>query len=213
MPYINDVFISYKRGRINEQWLNEIFLPFFEDYLNNELPHDPVIFVDRTDLTPGVDFKNELFKNLIYSKCLVSIWSPPYFRKSEWCVKEFLTMKFREEHMKLSAHTVPQTLIWPILYREIDPMPPKIKDTTYLDYTDFNMVGEAFSKTEKYLQFQKKLEINIKTIAEIIMKVPPLDPVIETPEGRAQLLKELNDYLEQNSDVYNNASKQNPISW
>jgi hypothetical protein len=39
MPYLYDVFIFYKRERINEQWLNEIFLAFFENYPDNELLH------------------------------------------------------------------------------------------------------------------------------------------------------------------------------
>ena len=112
MPYINDVFISYKRGRINEQWLTDIFLPIFSNFLNDALPFDPKIFVDRTGLTPGVLFRDELFINLLYSKCIVSIWSPPYFRKSEWCVKEFLTMKNRKEFCQLSLLTMSKTLIW-----------------------------------------------------------------------------------------------------
>lgn len=212
MPYLYDVFISYKRGPVNEQWLTQIFLPYFKDYLDNALPFQPQIFVDQTGLTPGVDFDNELFKNLIYSKCLVCILSPPYFRRSEWCIKEFLTMKYRQELLQLDAHTVPQTLIWPILYREISPMPELIKKMTYLDYSEFNVVGEAFFKTQKFLDFQEKLQNNINTIADIILHVPPLDASLETPEGRRKILAELNAYLAANSATEENV-KQNPITW
>ncbi len=212
MPYINDVFISYKRGRINEQWLNEIFLPYFSDYLNNALPYEPKIFVDKSGLTPGVDFSNELFRNLLYSKCLVSIWSPPYFRRSDWCLKEFLTMKYREQYMNLSADTIPQTLIWPVLYREITPMPDLVSKITYLDYSDFNVVGEAFFRTEKFLAFQEKLQSDINTISNIIVNVPPLSAEWDTPDGRKQVLRELNQYLADKCELETIPS-QKPISW
>ncbi len=212
MPYINDVFISYKRGRMNEEWLDKIFLPLFTEYLNDELPYEPRIFVDKTALTPGVDFNNELFKNLLYSKCMVSIISPPYFRKSEWCVKEFLTMKHRQERFKLDSFTTPKALIWPVLYREVEPLPAIMKNLSYLDYSEFNLVGEAFFKTEKYLKLQEKLQDDIKTIAAIISKAPELTPEWETPEGRQQVLAELNAYLEENCDV-DVAPTQKAILW
>ncbi|GAB2814802.1 toll/interleukin-1 receptor domain-containing protein [Ferruginibacter profundus] len=211
MPYINDVFISYKRGKINEQWLNEIFLPLFSEYLNNELPFEPKIFVDRSGLTPGVNFNDELFVNLLYSKCIVSIWSPPYFRRSDWCVKEFLTMKHRQEVLELSPLTDPKTLIWSVLYREVVPIPELADGLSYLDYTDFNLVGDAFFKTEKYLAIQEKMKKDIKTIAAIITKAPALKPEWETIEGRKQIVNELNEYFKK----YNleNELKQEPITW
>ncbi|HSN59720.1 MAG TPA: toll/interleukin-1 receptor domain-containing protein [Ferruginibacter sp.] len=212
MAYLYDVFISYKRGKINEQWLREIFLPFFEDYLNNELPYQPKIFVDTTALTPGVDFSNELFRNLMYSKCMVSIWSPPYFRRSEWCVKEFLTMKYKQDFHKLNAGTVPRTLIWPVLYREIEPLPELASQISYLDYSEFNVVGEAFFRSDKFLRFQEKLQQDICSIVDIINNVPPMDDFFETSEGREKTIKELKVYFEgkvEQSDLI----IQNPISW
>lgn len=212
MPYQYDVFISYKRGKINEQWLNEIFFPFFENYLDNGLPEKPRIFVDKTGLTPGVDFSNELFRSLIQSKCMLSIWSPPYFRKSEWCVKEFFTMQYKQEFYKINAGTLPRTLIWPILYREIEPMPAMLKKINYLDYSSFNVIGEAFFKSEKYLQFQEKLQADIESLIEIILNTPPLDASFETPEGQEKTIKALSDYFESRSDDLG-VHFQKPISW
>lgn len=211
MPYVNDVFISYKRGRINEQWLNEIFLPLFTDYLENELPHKAKIFVDVEGLTPGVFFNEELFSNLVQSKCIVSIWSPPYFLKSVWCVMEFLTMKHRQEQLKLGATTKPKSLIWPLLYRDLESIPDIAAGLTYMDYTDFNLVGDAFFKTEKYLDFQTKLQDDIKAIAAMIKSAPPFMPAWETPEGLTNLERELKEYFEKN--ITNEEVKQQPISW
>jgi hypothetical protein len=212
MPYINDVFISYKRGKVNEQWLNDIFLPFFENELDNILPTTPRIFVDKSGLTPGVDFENELFKNLIFSKCMVSIWSPPYFRKSEWCVMEYLTMRFKQDYHKLNAFTTPKTLLWPIMYRKVDPLPPAIQNITYLDYSDYNVVGEAFFKSEKFIKFQEKLQGDIKSIADIIISAPPYNAYWDTPQGRTEMLQLLKEYFDSNSD-FEQPPAQTPITW
>lgn len=212
MDYAYDVFISYKRGRINEQWLNEIFFPFFQNYLNDQLPHEPRIFIDTTGLTPGVDFNNQLFNSLLLSKCLVSIWSPPYFRRSEWCIKEFLTMKFRQEKLKLSSVTIPQTLIWPVVYRETQPLPSFASPLSHLDYSEFNVVGEAFFKSEKFIKFQEKLQKDILSIAEIINNVPAMDNSLDTEEGRKMIIEELNAYFEGNFEEGNPAI-QEAITW
>ena len=212
MAYLYDVFISYKRGKINEQWLQQIFLPFFEDSLNNELPHQPSIFIDTTGLTPGVDFSNELFMNLLHSKCMVSFWSPPYFRKSEWCIKEFLTMKYMQEYYHLNAGTTPRTLIWPILYREIAPLPELASQISYLDYSEFNVVGEAFFKSDKFLKFQEKLQKDILSIVDIINHAPAMDPFFETIEGRDKTLVALKQYFEGKAEQ-TDLIIQSPISW
>ena len=127
-------------------------------------------------------------------------------------MKEFLTMKHREESFKLNEQTTPKSLIWPVLYREIDPLPPIIKNITYLDYRDYNVIGEAFFKTDKFLKFQKDLQRDIKIISGIIMNIPPFNPHWDTPEGREQIIEELNNYLAENTCA-DEPLKQNPISW
>src|ERR1700741_1303884 len=195
MAYLYDVFISYKRGKIQEQWLDEIFLPHFTDHLDNALENPPRIFVDRKGLTPGVDFSDELFEKLVRSKSLVSIWSPPYFRRSEWCVKEYLSMRKRQEKLNLNATTRPQTLVWPVMYREVDPLPDAIVGrATYLNYCKYNLVGEAFFKSPLFLEFQADLGRDIASLAEIIENAPPLEPVFENEENKKKYLQEIRDY-------------------
>src|SRR4030095_10285742 len=121
-------------------------------------------FVDKKGLTPGVFFNDELFANLIQSKCVVSIWSPPYFRRSDWCIMEFLTMKHRQEVLKLGPHTTPKSLIWPILYRDVNPIPDLAQGLSYADYRDFNVVGDAFSRTDLFLKLQLKMQQEIKGV-------------------------------------------------
>ena len=121
-------------------------------------------------------------------------------------------MKRRQETQNINDNTTPTTLIWPVLYREIDPMPPIVSNIKYLDYSRFNVVGEAFFKTEKYLDFQDQLQRDIKSIISIIKNVPPLNSEWYTPVGRAQIRTELNNYLAQYC-ILDEDQKQNPITW
>lgn len=212
MPYQNDVFISYKRGRINEEWLNEIFLPLFEDLLNNALPYEPKVFIDRTGLTPGVDFTGELMQNLLRSKCLVSIWSPPYFRRSEWCIREFLFMKYRQESFKLDSFTKPKTLLWPVVFRKIEPLPVAVQNIHYVDYSAYNLVGDAFKKDPIYLNFQRKLITDIEAVVDIIENAPAYDESWDTPDGRRDLKQKLDAYYEANNN-FDVPISQKSIQW
>jgi hypothetical protein len=212
MPYVNDVFISYKRGRINEQWVEENFLPMFEELLDNALPHKPRIFVDKTALAPGVDFSNALFYNLIFSKCIVSIWSPPYFRRSEWCVKEFLTTKFKQDVLfQLNEQTQPTALIWPVIFRKLTAIPPIANRMSYLDYSDFAIVGDDFFKSPLYTKLQQRMINDIPSIAEMIVNAPVLDPKWETPEGKSTLITQVNAFFGRHETDEN--LSQGLISW
>ena len=200
MPYQYDVFISYKRGKINEQWMEEIFLPFFINELDNALSTEPRVFIDKKGLTPGVDFENELFSKLIYSKAMVSIWSPPYFRKSEWCVKEFLTSRYKQEYFHLNENTMPKTLLWPVMYRLVNPLPAAIQKINFLDYSEYNCIGDAFFKSDKFLKFQTQLQNDIKSLANIIENAPEYDPVWDTEAGKLKVLESLKSYYTSNDD-------------
>lgn len=213
MEYINDVFISYKRGWINEQWLEQIFLPHFKEYLNELLPNPPVIFVDKTGLIAGVDFSQELFRNLVYSRSFVSIWSPPYFRRSEWCVKEFLTMKYQQELYQIAPGGTPPTLIFPLLLRKlIDPIPSMVQNIHYLDYCEFNVIGDPFFKSDLYLKFQRKLSEDVSKIADIINNAPALHNDLKTSQGQTKIAAEINTYLSNNEGDFN-LPKQGLVSW
>jgi TIR domain len=213
MDYRNDVFISYKRGRMNEQWLDEIFLPLFETYLNDVLPNEVKIFVDRSGITPGVDFNDDLFRNLVFSKSFVSIWSNPYFKQSEWCVKEFLTMNYQQQLYKIAPGGKPPALIWPLLLSNlIDPVPPMVQKIHYLDYCDYNRIGEAFIKSERYLDFQEKLRNDVKILAGIINNAPKFHDDLKTPEGQEKIAADINTYLK-NNEIDFNLPKQGLTSW
>lgn len=182
--YTNDVFISYKRDSINEQWLDEIFVPLFTNYLNEILPEEARIFVDREGIINGTNWKSSLSYELAHSKCMVAILSPSYFMKrSEWCVREFVSMKYREDRLGLRPNDQPPCLIWPVLVQSIEgnKIPPLIHEIQLKDYSPYKFVGEGFKTDRAYFNFQQTLRKDCRTISQIIEHAPAWRKEWESP--------------------------------
>jgi hypothetical protein len=77
--YIYGVFVSYPSGFLFDPWVKEIFLPLFEAYLTNELNRPVSVFYDRTEISGGDVWPQELRRALVFSRALVGIWAPAYF--------------------------------------------------------------------------------------------------------------------------------------
>jgi len=153
MAYLYDVFISYKRGGTKDVWLDKIFMPLFEEYLGDLFPN-PKIFLDKTGLIQGADWSDAIVNALAHSKCLVAIISPSYFMNSEWCIKEFITIKFRQQKLNLKAGTVPPSLMWLIAIQDFENIPPIIHTIQYANYVNYNVIGDAFFRSDRYMNFQ-----------------------------------------------------------
>jgi hypothetical protein len=205
MPYRNDVFISYKRGSINEQWLDQIFLPLFTAYLDASLDNEPQIFVDRTNIINGTNWDVKIAYELAHSKCMVSILSPSYFvKRSEWCVKEFLSMKYREEVLGLTPDGSPPCLVWPVMLQSIEKKPPIIHTIQMKDYSEYNRVGEGFKKSEAYYNFQTALQNDCETIVDIINHAPDWQQEWESPKWKASIEARVRKYFNETEDPKQN---------
>jgi hypothetical protein len=121
-------------------------------------------------------------------------------------------MRYKQEYFEIDADKIPYTLLWPVMFRKVDPLPPAVGALTYLDYSDYNVVGEAFTKDVKYLNFQKKLEKDIKSLGYIINNVPEYDAYWDTDEGRTIIINELNTYFDVNND-FDKIPIQKAIKW
>lgn len=207
--YTYDVFISYKRDSINEQWLDDIFLPLFKSYLNNSLPEPPKIFVDRTNIIDGTEWTKTIEFQLAHSKCMVAILSPAYFfKRSEWCIREFISMKHREEILDLRPNNQPPGLIWPLMLQPINSKSEILHSIQMKDYSDYNRIGEGFKKNESYFHFQTKLRQDSNIIVSIIENAPNWKPEWDTPEWKNAIEEKVKRFLDDNIDP-----KQNLTSW
>jgi len=211
MPYKYDVFISYKRGGTKERWVNENFLPLFKEYLGDSFAaaglDDPKIFLDTSELVEGEDFRNALITNVAQSKCMVAIISPPYLVRSQWCMYEFLSMRYREEVLQLGPNKVPKSLIWPVLLQEMDAYPPIINTIQLANYTKYNVIGEGFLNSEDYVSFQRDLRKDVKTVTGIVKNIPEWKSEWDTTEWSDIIKQRITDYFSGNS------GSQPLISW
>lgn len=171
--YEYDVFLSYKRGKIREEWLHTIFLPLFEDQLEEALGKRGNIFIDKEDIPAGVDWIRHLGKSIARSRCLIAIVSPSYFA-SEWCMKEFVAMYTRQlELEKLNQIHEDISVVLPFIKQgPTEAFPKFITRIQLIDYRKYNKVGEAFRNTQEYLDMQAKIENDARRAADIIKAAP-----------------------------------------
>lgn len=183
MGYTHDVFISYKRGTINEEWLDKTFLKLFAGYLNSFTVETVDVFLDRKGITPGTAWPDALRHSLAQSKCMVAIVTPEYFlKRSEWCVREFIAMKHRQEVLQLHNGVMPPCLVWPVMLQCIPPgrRPQLIHDIELKDYSDFQYFEGAFPQDPDYIKFKRTLNTDCQVIADIINNAPPWQPAWES---------------------------------
>jgi TIR domain len=208
MAYLYDVFISYKRGGTKDVWLEKNFKPLFEEYLSDILLKKPEIFIDRTGLTQGADWSDGIIYALAHSKCLVAIVSPSYFMNSEWCIKEFLTIKFRQQKLNLQAGTIPPSLMWLIAIQDFENVPPIIHTIQLANYVKYNLIGDAFFRSDAFLDFQTDLRKDVKTVSNIIKNAPNWQEEWNTEQWKIEIKKIIEEYYQHNDDP-----KQGFLTW
>ncbi len=184
MDYEYDIFISYKRGTDCEEWVRKMLKPLLvnviKDYTIGE--SDPKIFIDEEGIQIGVEWPAKIKRALARSKCMLAVWSPSYFRKSDWCIIEFSVMKYRQEALGLGPGKKPPSLIWPVMFRKLDPIPFFIENTQVLDLSDYNSIISEESDQKKFSEFKKKFETKLVSLANIIANAPPWNENWETEE-------------------------------
>ncbi len=167
MGYKNDIFISYSHRY--QGWVQDTFYELFEHHLSEAVNYDVKIFVDYNTIKGGDDWNKRIKNELVHSKCLVSIYAPSYFR-SEWCVKEFAIMDYRQKECGYRTLENPNGIIVPLNIRDGEFFPPFAKEIQYKDFREYTWDG--IKKTELYLPFQKTLADYVKVVANSIQTAP-----------------------------------------
>lgn len=123
--YEYDIFISYKRGREPERWIERHFQPLLEHYVGLELGRPPAIFRDDR-LEAGNTWPAELGIALGVSRVMVPLWTRTYFH-SEWCSRELAEMLGREEETGRRSATQPIGLVIPAVLHDCEDLPPQLQ--------------------------------------------------------------------------------------
>jgi hypothetical protein len=191
VAYKYDVFLSYPRR--TGVWVKEHFYRALEDGLANEMPRDPMIFVDWRQET-GVVWPENLATALQESRVMVSVLSPPYFR-SHWCMAEWSTMRRRQELLELGTRRHPRVLTYPVIFADGDHFPPEAHEITHIDLRkwSYNLSYKTYSTSRAYPDFLREVRRFAVELAPCIDQVPewqpdwPIMKVQPMPEVRADI--------------------------
>lgn len=192
--YEYDIFLSYTRKPPVGTWVKNHFLPLLEEWLGAFSPEEPRIYVDWQQQT-GVHWPANLRRALKYSRCLVAVWSPFYFRSS-WCVAEWQSMREREKLLGLGTHDKPKGLVYPVVFSDGLHFPEEAKRTQYVDLSLWNIPYEHYRNTDRYIEFTEKMQFVAQDLAKFVVLAPPWQndwPVVEPPvyPESAQMLTRL----------------------
>jgi hypothetical protein len=198
VDYTYDVFISYNRQRNKSEWLIDHFLPLFEEYLSDEIisqvrRQPRKIFLDQaevnpslrqfeqrvTGIEPGAVWQDVLRKAIARSCCMLAVWSPGYFM-SKWCLEEWTIFTKREKETQTIA-------IIPLSVHDGVAFPEEARARNIVDLSDYMIVGEAFRKNQRFVQFQDTLKALAHAVAAAIRNAAPYTPhsnsaSVEVPE-------------------------------
>lgn len=172
MPYQHDIFMSYMHDEQMAPWVHQHLGPFTRSFVGNALGRPVSLFIDRAGILSGDSWPQRLKGALAQSRCLVAVWSPLYFG-SEWCRRECRTMLHRETQLGYRTNAKPSGLIMPVNVFDEEFFPETARNIQWLDCRKYWIVGDGFSKTERYVDFQDLLREWAGTVAQAINTAPP----------------------------------------
>ena len=169
--YRYDIFISYRRSQVVRDWVHNHLLGELRAWLTESMPRDPSIFVDE-EIEVGDHWPTALEQALLRSRCMVCVWSPPYFR-SRWCMAEWKTMEARLDHLRMAGGTELPRLVYPLRFHDGDLFPPEAKDTQWRDVTRYTDYRPSYRETAGYRAFMEEVKAMAGDLATILAAAPP----------------------------------------
>ena len=172
--YEHHVFVSYPRRGDVMDWLRNHLFPVLKRRLESEMAEEPRVFVDK-DIDTGSDWPDFLAHALHRSCCLLTVWSPQFFR-SKWCLAEWESMRKREEQLGLRTPENPKGLVYPVVFADGDSFPSEAKRIqAQLDLRDFAYPYPQFKEAAKYLDFHDKVGHVAQELVEMLGRTPQWD--------------------------------------
>ncbi|HWW61412.1 MAG TPA: toll/interleukin-1 receptor domain-containing protein [Thermoanaerobaculia bacterium] len=163
-----DVFLSYIRSGASGEWVQKLFYPTLQKWLDANSPKKVRIFYDETIEESGL-WPAVLKRGLLRSRCMVAVVSPPYF-ESNWCKAEWASLRARERALKLWTPENPMSgLIHGVVFTNPDGLPVDAKKRQMTDFTNWNISGEFFAGTLEYQKFVKAVQ---KLSLQILARLP-----------------------------------------
>lgn len=144
MGFSHACFISYRNSHMEKTvTFIEQFVDALENCLDQYIPHDVDVYIDRDRLKAGYKFNIAITKALRESLCMVAILSPNYFN-SEYCRREYVAMEHIEEKRRQKVRLPPEEkgLVIPVLvWGAEEDLPREIRDNTQFIAMPFKLTN------------------------------------------------------------------------
>lgn len=192
--YEYDVFISYKRSPIQNEWLREHFVRLFSEFVRDEIVAETrraprSIFFDESQLSeearafdiqgiePGQKWRDELKTALKTSRCLVALWTPSYFL-SKWCTAEWQTFQARSQERG-------KALVVGVSVHDGQSFPADAKAIQFMDLSAYKIIGAGFAASPKYVDFQEQVMKLAHYVAKAVKDSPDFEdwPIVDSSVG------------------------------
>lgn len=172
MPFKYCCFISYRNN--DQSQIAKRFIKELEDALHNELSMtlEREIFVDKKGLRGGDMIDKTLSHTLCMSACMVVVYTPTYFSKSNpYCAREYRAMQTLEQQRLPRLHErfgqergTGYGLIFPLILRGAESLPAEIKERAcYTSFDRFLLSSRQISKSPQLQPDIAKLVKDIHT--------------------------------------------------
>jgi hypothetical protein len=157
-----DVFLDYADGGIVREWMRE-FTPLLRIWLSESLGRDVRIFEDQ-QISPGSDWAGTLNAKLLNARAVLVVATPHYFSS--------------KAHLEVLAKVIAQppraglTLIT-LDRKAMTELPSNLVSQTVVDFSDLAYIGEGFTKSERYVDFQDRVRKLASILADRMKEAPP----------------------------------------
>jgi hypothetical protein len=129
------------------------------------------IFCDTDSIEVGDRWPDALRSALRASRCMVSIWSPSYFR-SEWCVSEWQSFLTRERMLNIGHHG----LIAPVRFHDGQHFPALAQNVQWVDFEPYTSTFDSFWESSRAVEFEDRIKVLARSVAAIISRTPEFAP-------------------------------------
>lgn len=172
--YKHDIFISYRNLPGVRDWVRVAFYKELVAKLSAVLAWQPTIFLD-THQEVGTWWNSHIPDALQHSKLLIIILIPAY-EQSRWCRAELASIEEREK--SLGRYQVPgQGLVVPVAYCKKELLSASACARQLAEFWEHAYSGEAFLRSERYLDFEDAMTKLANTIADLLTnQIPPWSP-------------------------------------
>lgn len=169
--YQYDVFLSYKRHELTDQWTVEV-VKRLKFWLSQELNKaEASIFFDTTSIDVGDRWPDAIREAVKLSRCMVGIWSPMYFQ-STWCVSEFKSFRAREDAVGVKIGG----LIAPIKYHDGIHFPEEAKRIKWEDFSKHTSTVRGFWESPRALELEELITNFAQSVGKVVRNAPPFQP-------------------------------------